>query len=46
VELEDVLDQKISVEHARRVYGVVIGASGRDVDAAATQELRTRMLVT
>ncbi len=41
--LEDVLDQKLSVEHARRVYGVVIGASGSELDAAATEELRTRL---
>jgi N-methylhydantoinase B len=38
--LRDVLDEKVSIDHARRVYGVVIGPSGRDVDEQATLELR------
>lgn len=44
--LEDVVDEKISVEHARDAYGVVVterrGEFG--IDAAATSELRKTML--
>ena len=36
--LRDVLEEKVSVERARDVYGVVV--SGRELDAAATAELR------
>ncbi len=38
--LRDVRDEVVSVEAAARDYGVVIGADGRSVDAAATASLR------
>jgi N-methylhydantoinase B len=40
--LEDVFEGKVSPEHARAAYGVVIVAEGRDywVDQPATQQLR------
>jgi len=38
--LEDVLDAKLSVDYARREYGVVIDLTTRSVDEAATQSLR------
>ena len=43
--LEDVLDDYVSVEAARREYGVVIAGTGADlrVDEAATGELRRTM---
>ncbi len=43
--LEDVLDDYVSVEAARREYGVVIAGSGADlrVDDAATRAVRNRM---
>ncbi len=40
---EDVLDEVISVETARRDYGVVVSAKGV-VDAAATKKARTDRL--
>jgi N-methylhydantoinase B len=43
--LDDVLDEYVSVEGARRDYGVVITGSLEDltleIDAAATENLRT-----
>ena len=36
--LRDVLEEKVSVERARDVYRVAV--SGRELDAAATAELR------
>ncbi|MGE0798704.1 MAG: hydantoinase B/oxoprolinase family protein [Lautropia sp.] len=41
--LEDVLDDKVGIEAARRLYGVVIAADGRCLDLAATQALRRRL---
>jgi len=41
--LEDFLDEKISLEHAREQYGVVIGAQSREVDEEATRALRERL---
>ncbi len=43
--LEDVLDEYVSLEAARRDYGVVITGTGLDlrVDEAATAELRRRL---
>ena len=43
--LEDVLDDYVSVEAARREYGVVIAGSGIDlrVDETATRELRKKV---
>lgn len=41
--LDDVLDEFISVETARRDYGVVLTADGRAVDEAATAALRAEM---
>lgn len=38
--LEDVLDDYVSIEAARREYGVVIRADDLTVDAAATRDLR------
>ncbi|HLE44069.1 MAG TPA: hydantoinase B/oxoprolinase family protein, partial [Methylomirabilota bacterium] len=38
--LEDVLDGKVSAEAARRDYGVVLDAAGREVDARATKARR------
>ncbi|NHM32481.1 hydantoinase B/oxoprolinase family protein [Neobacillus terrae] len=40
--LEDVLDQYISLETARDVYGVVINSEGK-LDLSATSELRSNM---
>ena len=39
--LEDVLDEKVTVDHARRAYGVVL--QGSSVDTRATEELRRSM---
>jgi N-methylhydantoinase B len=48
--LEDVLDEYVSVEAARREYGVVLTGSLEDltlaVDQAATERLRTDMRAT
>jgi N-methylhydantoinase B len=41
--LQDVLDQKVSVAHARQVYGVIIGANGRELDTEATHLLRAEL---
>ena len=38
----DVVEDYVSVERARSVYGVVLDAAG-NVDAAATTKLRTEM---
>ena len=38
--LSDVVDGKVSVERASRVYGVVISRDGQSVDLAATERLR------
>jgi N-methylhydantoinase B len=40
--LDDVLDDYVSIESARREYGVVIAGTGADlsVDEAATRRLR------
>src|SRR5262245_29233402 len=38
--LEDVLDEKLSVELAERVYGVFLDTSSRRIDAARTQKHR------
>jgi N-methylhydantoinase B len=40
--LEDVLDGKISVERARRVYGVLIDIEREQIDVSATQAERAR----
>jgi N-methylhydantoinase B len=38
---EDVLDGKVTVEHARDVYGVVMSADAeREIDSASTRTLR------
>ena len=37
----DVREEKISVEHARREYGVVVDGATLEVDAAATRALRS-----
>jgi len=37
---EDVLDEKVTLEHARGAYGVVLDPATLAVDAAATAELR------
>jgi N-methylhydantoinase B len=42
--LEDVLDEKLSPEYARREYGVVLEAPGRRVDAEATERLRRELM--
>jgi N-methylhydantoinase B len=41
--LEDVLDEYVSVEAARREYGVVIAADDPRVDEAATRALRAQL---
>lgn len=41
--LEDVLDEYVSLEHARQQYGVVIDETSWSVDAAATTALREQM---
>lgn len=38
--LEDVLDEKLSVDYARRHYGVVVDLDRQEVDWAATEQLR------
>jgi N-methylhydantoinase B len=40
--LEDYLDDKVTLDHARRAYGVVIDPEVRRVDELATAELRRR----
>ena len=40
--LRDVLEGYIDAEHAKRDYGVVIGADGKSVDEAATKQLRAQ----
>jgi N-methylhydantoinase B len=40
--LEDVLDEIVSMEAARRVYGVALDPGGRNVDTAATARLRAK----
>lgn len=40
--LEDVLDEKLSVERARAAYGVVVDAASLDLDLVATDALRAR----
>ena len=41
--LEDVRQEKVSVDHAAKEYGVVIDASTLAVDSGATESLRARM---
>ena len=41
--LEDVLEERLSTEYARRVYGVVIDPAGMVVDPDATGKLRHEM---
>ena len=41
--LDDVLDEYISVEKAREVYGVVVDKAAKTIDLAATEALRTTM---
>ena len=43
--LDDTLDEYISVEKARSVYGVVVDIATRRVDEAATTALRAAMRV-
>ncbi len=38
--LEDVLDEKLSLEYARQHYGVVIDLEREEVDWAPTEQLR------
>ncbi len=38
--LEDVLEQKVTIAHAREAYGVVIAGTPPRVDGAATAKLR------
>jgi N-methylhydantoinase B len=40
--LEDYLDEKVTLAHAREEYGVVIDAETARVDEAATERLRER----
>jgi N-methylhydantoinase B len=42
--LEDVLDEKVSIEAARRDYGVVIDPQGLAVNAAETTLLRAERI--
>ena len=40
--LNDVIEQKVSLAHARDAYGVVIGGSPLQIDRLATQKLRAQ----
>jgi N-methylhydantoinase B len=40
--LDDVLDENVTVEHARRAHGVVIDPATLTLDPAETRELRAR----
>jgi N-methylhydantoinase B len=42
--LEDVLNEKVSVDYARVHHGVVVTSDGRDVDQKATDDLRSAMV--
>ncbi|WP_254864701.1 hydantoinase B/oxoprolinase family protein [Halovivax gelatinilyticus] len=39
--LQDVIDEKVSVEKARDVYGVVVDRSNREIDLEETERLRS-----
>ena len=41
--LDDVLNEKVSVDYARVHHGVVVTPDGRDVDQNATDDLRSTM---
>jgi len=41
--LEDVINEKLTPDYARREYGVVLKGDGTSVDLAATRRLRQRM---
>jgi len=41
--LDDVLDEMISPESARTLYGVVVDIESKTIDHRATQELRAAM---
>ena len=41
--LSDVIDEKVSVERAREVYGVVVDVSTRSVDVQATNAQRAKI---
>ena len=40
---EDVLQEKLTIDHVRREYGVVIDPGTMELDLIATEELRSRM---
>ena len=40
--LNDVIQEKVSIEQAREVYGVVIDPEKLEIDEGATAELRAR----
>ena len=44
--LRDVREGYVSVDKARELYGVVLGPDKTEVDAPATQALRTRLKAT
>ena len=44
--LDDVLDEYISEQKARNVYGVIIDTAAKTIDVAATQALRAEMRAT
>jgi N-methylhydantoinase B/oxoprolinase/acetone carboxylase alpha subunit len=41
--LRDVQEGYVSADKARELYGVVLGADEREVDASATRTLRARL---
>jgi N-methylhydantoinase B len=41
--LDDVLDEKLTIERARAEYGVVVSADGTEVDPAETTRLRDEL---
>ena len=41
--LEDILNEKLTPDYARREYGIVLKDDGMSVDLAATRSLRQRM---
>ena len=42
--LSDLLDEKISIDHAREIYGVIFINNGQSVDLKETEQLRKAMM--
>ena len=41
--LADYLDEKVTADHARQIYGVVIDPATHEVDIEATEQLRQEL---